>query len=355
MPTVNSTGNPLVLVSGANGYIATWVVQALLEQGYAVRGTVRSEEKGKHLSEYFDSTPYSSRFEWIVVNDIAKHGAFDEAVKGVDAIEHIASQNISFDRPNDEPDVFITPAVQGTLGILQSALEFGSKVKRIVITSSIVAILQIFTDPETTVLLDENSWGDDYVKIVQEQGKDSGLFEKYSASKNLAERAAWDFHQKHKSKVTWDLVSINPATLPLLDSSEGVPASLEYWYINMCKEQLDEALGGTYGYVDIQDVVAAHVEALKQEAAGGERFIVCAGTVTWQENRNLLFNQRPELYTSGALPRGNPSISNAVQYKYNTTKVQELLGFKYRDASKTFNDTVDYFETRDLLKPAEGK
>ncbi|KAJ8581676.1 hypothetical protein M405DRAFT_832046 [Rhizopogon salebrosus TDB-379] len=40
-----------VLVSGANGYIAIWVVRALLEKRYSVRGTVRSEEKATHLRE----------------------------------------------------------------------------------------------------------------------------------------------------------------------------------------------------------------------------------------------------------------------------------------------------------------
>ena len=42
-----------VLVTGINGYIAAWVAQQLLEEGYAVRGTVRSAEKGTHLQKSF--------------------------------------------------------------------------------------------------------------------------------------------------------------------------------------------------------------------------------------------------------------------------------------------------------------
>ncbi len=41
-----------VLVSGANGFIAVWVVKALLDAGYAVRGTVRDERKAMHLPQY---------------------------------------------------------------------------------------------------------------------------------------------------------------------------------------------------------------------------------------------------------------------------------------------------------------
>ena len=59
-----------VLVSGANGYIATWVVRKLLEHGYAVRGTVRTETKGAFLLDMFKS--YADKLELVVVEDIAR-------------------------------------------------------------------------------------------------------------------------------------------------------------------------------------------------------------------------------------------------------------------------------------------
>ena len=59
-----------VLVSGANGFIAVWVVKKLLEAGYSVRGTVRSESKGMHLKEIFKE--YGDKFEVVVVEDITK-------------------------------------------------------------------------------------------------------------------------------------------------------------------------------------------------------------------------------------------------------------------------------------------
>lgn len=80
-----------VLVTGANGFVAAWVVRTLLERGYAVRGTVRSESKGTHLLSLFKDEVKSGRFELAVVPDITAPGAFDEAVKGIDAIEHTAS------------------------------------------------------------------------------------------------------------------------------------------------------------------------------------------------------------------------------------------------------------------------
>jgi len=78
-----------VLVTGANGYLATWVVKKYLEAGYSVRGTVRSLTKSAFLNDKF--AQYGDQFELVVVEDITKDGAFDDAVKGVDAIAHTAS------------------------------------------------------------------------------------------------------------------------------------------------------------------------------------------------------------------------------------------------------------------------
>jgi uncharacterized protein YbjT (DUF2867 family) len=74
MPTVQPPCK--VLVSGANGYIAIWVVRALLEKGYSVRGTVRSEKKATHLRDLFSS--YGDKHEVVIVEDITKVSIYKE-------------------------------------------------------------------------------------------------------------------------------------------------------------------------------------------------------------------------------------------------------------------------------------
>lgn len=78
----------LILVTGANGYIASHVVDQLLKLGYRVRGTIRNEKPwlNKLFSKYGEGN-----FETAVVNDITTNGAFDEAVKGVGGIIHVVS------------------------------------------------------------------------------------------------------------------------------------------------------------------------------------------------------------------------------------------------------------------------
>lgn len=67
MPAVTSGK---VLVTGANGYVAAWVLKDLLDNGFSVRGTVRSESKAKYLREYFKA--FEDKLELVVVEDIMK-------------------------------------------------------------------------------------------------------------------------------------------------------------------------------------------------------------------------------------------------------------------------------------------
>jgi nucleoside-diphosphate-sugar epimerase len=62
--------NAKVLVTGANGYVAIWVVRTLLEEGYAVRGTIRSLEKGTHLKDLFEK--FGNQLELAVVEHITR-------------------------------------------------------------------------------------------------------------------------------------------------------------------------------------------------------------------------------------------------------------------------------------------
>ena len=69
MPAVEATGTR-ILVTGANGYIAYWIIRYLLQQGYSVRAVVRSLAKGQHLKETYSS--FGEKLELFVVEDITK-------------------------------------------------------------------------------------------------------------------------------------------------------------------------------------------------------------------------------------------------------------------------------------------
>ncbi|KAH9487405.1 Ketoreductase azaE [Psilocybe cubensis] len=346
MPALQSNSGVKVLVTGANGFVAMAIIQRLLGLGFSVRGTVRSQEKAEETKKIFSS--YGDRLELLIIEDLTQDGALDDAVKGIDAIEHTASPGPGHLPDEDPYEIYINPAVQGTLSILNSILKNGSQVKRVVITSSLAAMMRPIDGP---TVLDENDWGDEYVRIVETQGKSASPMEKYYASKTLSERAAWDFCEKHKGMIGWDLVTINPS-LPLLQDFQElheVTPSVRLWFHFMATEQSEEILKSTLSYVDVRDVSAAHVNALKVEDAGGQRFILSAESITWQDSRNHLLDRKPEYYTSGIFKRGNPNLKSYIPLTLKTQKAESILGIKYKSRDETLLSVAEEYRRRGFL------
>ena len=68
-----------VLVTGANGFAAIHIVDALLKKGYSVRATIRSESKGTYLKKLFEK--YGDKLELVVVPDITKVSLVQDPVR----------------------------------------------------------------------------------------------------------------------------------------------------------------------------------------------------------------------------------------------------------------------------------
>lgn len=71
-------------------------------------------------------------------------------------------------------------------------------------------------------------------------------------------------------------------------SPSDLNLSLGLWYNSIFRDQSDDYLKMTYAFVDSADIAAAHVEALKKEAAGGERIIVSSGMAYFSDAYSLL-------------------------------------------------------------------
>lgn len=79
----------LVLVTGANGYIASHVVDTLLALKYRVRGTVR--ESKPWLDQFFEDRYGKGVYESIVVPSMQDEGDFDAAMDEVSGVIHAVS------------------------------------------------------------------------------------------------------------------------------------------------------------------------------------------------------------------------------------------------------------------------
>ena len=78
-----------VLVTGATGFIGAHVVDCLLSRGIRVRGTTRSLSKGEEMIQA--RSQYQGKLDFVQIDDFENTGVFSEAVKGVDAVIHVAS------------------------------------------------------------------------------------------------------------------------------------------------------------------------------------------------------------------------------------------------------------------------
>lgn len=76
-----------ILVTAANSYIGSNIVDLLLEIGFQVRGTVRAEKPW--LNELFEKKYGKGRFETVIVSGTEKEGAFDDALDDVTGIIHV--------------------------------------------------------------------------------------------------------------------------------------------------------------------------------------------------------------------------------------------------------------------------
>ncbi|KAL3472718.1 NAD(P)-binding protein [Aspergillus californicus] len=327
MPSLQDN-NALILVTGANGFLGTWLVSYLLAEGFSVRAAVRNPSKGEHLLR--KCAEYSSRLNLTFVPDMQMDGAYDEAVRGVDAIIHTASP-VHLDAK--EPKDIIDPAVKGAVGILESAMKHGHSVKRVIFTSSCAAILDASSTP---ISVSEKDWNNARVQQCEALGTDAEPLAKYAASKVLAEKAVWEFVEEHKS-LKWDLVAINPPYMfgPVaheVNTIESLNPSTKMWYEAVANWVY---FGGSpltspgHGWVDVRDIATAHIRALAVPDAGGERIIVSAGSWVWQDWVNTVYALPASVCP--AFPRA--SVPEEVRVRYITfdgSKQEKLLGLKLR-------------------------
>lgn len=82
---------PLILVTGATGHLGFRTLVLLLQDGYRARVAHRRPEQVQLIKQVASIQPFVESVEFVMVPDITAPGAYDEAIKGVDGVLHIAS------------------------------------------------------------------------------------------------------------------------------------------------------------------------------------------------------------------------------------------------------------------------
>ncbi|KAI8621483.1 hypothetical protein BC830DRAFT_1094171 [Chytriomyces sp. MP71] len=327
------------LVSGVSGYVGCHVARELLQQGFAVVGTVRSTEKGQQVRDaLLKAGADVSKFEFAIVEDIAHPGCFDQVITShkFDYVLHTASP-FHYNVTDARKDL-VVPAVRGTLEVIESVHKHGQgTVKRIVVTSSVAAIRSSPTvNPDG---LSELDWNTNAVEAFEAQGSATPARIAYPASKTLAEQAAWQFKKDHPD-ASFDLVIINPPFIfgPHIHpcakpDSLNTSVKMVYDFYTGTTKEVNPLMAA--GCVDVRDVAKAHVLAIANGASGGNRFLVSSGPFTQEALVEVLKKRFPgREYATGT--------TTGVPVPELNRKSKEVLGMgKYIDFETSIVETVN--------------
>jgi len=341
MKTIDKT-KP-VLVTGATGYVAGWLVKKLLEEGMKVHAAVRDPEnkkKLKYLDELAKNSKGSIRY---FKSDLLEEGSFAEAMKDCELVFHTASPFTS--KISDPHKELVDPAKLGTRNVLEE-VNRSKTVKRVVLTSSCAAIYGDNADLKSTPngVFTEDVWNT--TSSLKHQA--------YSYSKTVAEQEAWRIN---KAQSHWDLIVINPSLVlgPAINP-DGVTSES----FNIVKQLGDgTAKQGAprmgIGVVDVRDVAQAHFNVGFNSDAKG-RYIISGHNIWFIEMANAL---RPKYGDKYPLPkkempkwliwlvgpmlnkfltRKSISLNMNLPFKADNSKSMKELKMTYRPLEESMND-----------------
>ncbi|XP_028068185.1 tetraketide alpha-pyrone reductase 1-like [Camellia sinensis] len=306
-----------VCVTGASGFIASWLIKRLLLSGYRVIGTVRDPGNNEKLGHLWRLEGAKERLE-LVRADLMEEGSFDDAIMGCHGVFHIASPVLG--QPSSDPKAeILIPAIEGTLNILSSCKKNPS-LKRVILTSS-SSTVRARDDFDPNVPLDESSWSS--VELCER------LQIWYALSKTLAERTAWEFCKDNKIDLVTVLPSfvVGPSLSPhLCTTASDVLGLLEgktekfHWH-------------GRMGYVHIDDVALCHILVYEHENAHGR--YLCSSIVV--DNNELVY-MLSRRYSTLPIPKRFQALDRPY-YELNTSKLRSL-GFKFKCIEEMFDDCI---------------
>ncbi|KAI3461117.1 hypothetical protein Pfo_017780 [Paulownia fortunei] len=304
-----------VCVTGASGYIASWLVKFLLQRGYTVKASVRDLNDPKKTQHLLALDGAKERLQLIKAN-LLEEGSFDSVVEGCDGVFHTASP--FYHAVTDPQAELIDPALKGTLNVLGSCAKTPS-IKRVVLTSSIAAVAYD-GKPRTPQVV---KW--------------------YVLSKTLAEDAAWKF-VKEKGI---DMVAINPPMVigPLLQPTLNTSCAAILNLINGAETYPNS----TYGWVNVKDVAYAHILAFENPSASG-RYCLVERVAHYSEIIKIL----RQLYPTFHLPE-KCADEKPFAPKYQVSKEKaKSLGVDLTPVEQGIKETVESLKEKNFFKPTQA-
>ena len=327
-----------VFVSGATGFLGSYICRYLIDQGYSVVGLKRHTSSMQLVEDIHD------RINW-AVGDILDIPFLEETLSGVDAVIHAAAM-ISF-KPS-ERETMMKVNVEGTSNMVNVCLALN--ISRFIQISSIAAIGRNKYQPK----IDESiSWGN------------SDLNSHYAISKFKSECEVWRGMEE----------GLNAAIL-----NPSVIIGAGDWNSGSCLlvKQVADGLSfypiGETGFVDVRDVARASI-GLMESSIHGERYIVngfnTSYRIFFQQMASRLGVNPPKreakqwmlrsisymLAFISVFTRKSPLVTKEIirnvssKFEYSNKKIIQDLAFTFTDSDVTIQQTADSY----LQSSKQGK
>jgi nucleoside-diphosphate-sugar epimerase len=342
-----------VLVTGGNGFIASHILDILVQKGYSVTFTVRTKDKADQVLGRYCGRD-ASNLSAHIIPDFAAPGAFDKCIEAggpYDAVVHVASP-FKYSVTDINKELF-GPSITGTRSLLTAIQNGAPTVKTVIFTSSFAAILDSYRPnniPEHTYTTS------DWNPLTREDAF-RNVLNGYRASKLFAERAALEFIADHKP--SFSFVSICPTLAfgPLIqpvESAAAINTSSQriYNFINgSCKSEMPDTGVSFYLWIDVRDLALAHVRAMELQlelrAPANKRYLLTAGYFTNKDICEIIGAKFPEYLAmlppchgeAGGFPPGGV-------YKFDNTEATSELRLEYRKLEESVVDTIQSLKQR---------
>ncbi len=235
----------MILITGANGLVGSFLSKECVRNGYRVRALVRKNSDCTLLNEL------SGQIE-IFTGDINDTGSLIDAMKDIEYVVHTAAVISFWNKRNNE--MYQTNVI-GTKNIVDVALE--KNVKRFIHISSIAAIGRKLTDIE----INETAiW------------EESALNSAYAVTKHQAELEVYRAMEEGLQAVI-----VSPSVI-LGPGLKGTSSVRLFEYVQQQKKFYTE---GYLNYVDVRDLTEIIHQLLTTDAAIGERYIISGGITSY--------------------------------------------------------------------------
>ncbi|PLB50943.1 cinnamyl-alcohol dehydrogenase [Aspergillus steynii IBT 23096] len=327
---------PLVLLTGATGYIGSRVLLEALRSGYHVRISARTPEKAQKVlsNPVIQSLSPGARLTSVVIPDITAQGAFDDALQDITYVIHVGSP---VPVPSYDPmtDIY-QPTVQGTSNLLSSALKHPS-IKRILITSSIVANMTPIPDPNVRVSAASR------VPIPPPTSL-SSVFEGYILGKINEINNTDAFVASHSPH--FSVAHVIPGYV--YGPNVLYPGDNDALVKNSSNGLLIASVTGVAvpvpvheGFVHIADLADIHLKALEYEPReGGPRAFGACNFADYAATFDIVAKAYPKATAEGVFSKGSMPTLPA---PYDSSETERELGVRFRSFEEAVVDAAGQF------------